>query len=104
GHQVVVVVSAMAGETNRLLALAKAAHTRPDERETDVLAATGEQVTSALTAIVLQGLGVAARSVLGHQIRIATDDAQGKGRIRRIDAGFLREAIAAGTMPVVAGF
>src|SRR5262245_29551709 len=94
----------MAGETNRLLALAKAAHPRPDDREADVLASTGEQVTSALTAIVLQGLGVPARSFLGHQIRIDTDDAHGKARILRIDAGPLRDALAAGTMPVVAGF
>jgi aspartate kinase len=104
GHSVVVVVSAMAGETNRLLALAKAAHPRPDDREADVLASTGEQVTSALTAIVLQGLGVQARSFLGHQIRIDTDDAHGKARIVRIDAGPLSEALAAGMMPVVAGF
>jgi aspartate kinase len=100
GHSVVVVVSAMAGETNRLLALAKAAHPRPDDRE----ASTGEQVTSALTAIVLQGLGVSARSFLGHQIRIATDDAHGKARIVQVDAGPLRDALAAGTLPVVAGF
>ena len=104
GHAVVVVVSAMAGETNRLLALARSAHPRPDDREADVLASTGEQVTSALTAIVLHGLGVSARSFLGHQIRIETDDTHGKARILRIDAEPLRDALAAGTMPVVAGF
>jgi aspartate kinase len=104
GHQVAVVVSAMAGETNRLLALAKAAHPRPDERESDVLASTGEQVTSALTALVLHGLGVQARSFLGHQVRIETDSAHGRARILRIDAEHLRQTLAEGCVAVVAGF
>jgi aspartate kinase len=104
GHQVAVVVSAMAGETNRLLALAKSAHPRPDDRESDVLASTGEQVTSALTALVLHDLGVAARSFLGHQVRIETDSAYGRARIVRIDAERLRQTLAAGTVAVVAGF
>jgi len=104
GHQVAVVVSAMAGETNRLLALAKAAHPRPAERESDVLASTGEQVTSALTALVLHDLGVPARSFLGHQVRIETDSAYGRARIVRIDAERLRETLASGTVAVVAGF
>jgi len=104
GHQVAVVVSAMAGETNRLLALAKAGAADPDERETDVIAATGEQVTAALTAIVLRGMGVPARSFLGHQIRIETDRAYGRARIQRIDAERLRATFADGAVAVVAGF
>ncbi len=104
GHQVAVVVSAMAGETNRLLALARGAAPEPDERETDVIAATGEQVTAALTAIVLKGIGVPARSFLGHQIRIETDRAYGRARIQRIDAERMRETFAAGAVAVVAGF
>jgi aspartate kinase len=104
GHQVAVVVSAMAGETNRLLGLAKAAHPRPAERESDVLASTGEQVTSALTALVLHDLGVPARSFLGHQVRIETDSAYGRARIVRIDAERLRETLASGAVAVVAGF
>jgi aspartate kinase len=104
GHQLAVVVSAMAGETNRLLALAKAAHPRPADRESDVLASTGEQVTSALTALVLHDLGVPARSFLGHQVRIETDSAYGRARIVRIDAERLRSTLAAGTVAVVAGF
>ncbi len=104
GHQVAVVVSAMAGETNRLLALAKDAHPRPDDRESDVLASTGEQVTAALTALVLHDLGVPARSFLGHQVRIETDSAYGRARIVRIDAEGLRATLGDGTVAVVAGF
>jgi aspartate kinase len=104
GHEVAVVVSAMAGETNRLLELAKAAHPRPDDRESDVLASTGEQVTAALTALVLHGLGVPARSFLGHQVRIETDSAYGRARIVRIDADRLRGTLAGGAVAVVAGF
>src|SRR5262245_65885839 len=94
----------MAGETNRLLALAKSAHPRPDDRESDVLASTGEQVTSALTALVLHDLGIAARSFLGHQVRIETDSAYGRARIVRIDAERLRQTLASGAVAVVAGF
>jgi len=104
GHDVVVVVSAMAGETNRLLALAKAAARTPDDRESDALVATGEQVTAALTAIVLQDGGVEARSFLGHQVRIETDSAHGKARITRIDVERLRDALGGGAVAVVAGF
>ncbi|HEV7734936.1 MAG TPA: aspartate kinase [Candidatus Binatia bacterium] len=104
GHQLAVVVSAMAGETNRLLALAKQAHPRPDERESDAIASTGEQVTAALTALALHQIGVPARSFLGHQIRVETDGAHGRARIRRIDADHMREVMAAGTVAVVAGF
>ena len=75
GNQVVVVVSAMSGETNRLLELAHRCAAQPNLREVDVIIATGEQVTSALLAIVLEEMGIAARSFLGHQIRIDTDSA-----------------------------
>jgi aspartate kinase len=104
GHQVAVVVSAMAGETNKLVALARAAARMPDERETDALLATGEQVTAALTAIVLQGMGVPARSYMGHQVRITTDSAYGRARIQRIDAEALRSTFESGGVAVVAGF
>src|SRR6266849_5789260 len=104
GHGVVVVVSAMAGETNRLLALAKGIARAPDERESDALVATGEQVTAALTALALQDAGVRARSFLGHQVRIETDSAHGRARIVRIDVERLREALADGAVAVVAGF
>jgi aspartate kinase len=104
GHQVVVVVSAMAGETNRLLALAGAVARTPDERESDALVATGEQVTAALTALALRDAGVPARSFLGHQIRIETDSAYGRARIRRVDAQRLRGTLAGDCVAVVAGF
>jgi len=104
GDQVAVVVSAMAGETNKLVALAKQAARLPEEREVDVLLATGEQVTASLAAIVLQAMGVPARSFLGHQVRIETDSAFGKARIVRIDADQLRQTLEAGTVAVVAGF
>ena len=104
GHDVVVVVSAMAGETNRLLTLAKSAARTPDDRESDALVATGEQVTAALTALALQDTGVSARSFLGHQVRIETDSAHGKARITRIDVERLRDALGGGAVAVVAGF
>jgi len=104
GHDVVVVVSAMAGETNRLLALATQAAAQPDEREADALAASGEQVTAALTAIVLRGMGVPARSFQGHQVRIETTNAFGRARIVRIDQERLRGVLGGGVVAVVAGF
>jgi aspartate kinase len=104
GHQMVVVVSAMAGETNKLLELAHRCAPQPALREVDVLIATGEQVTSALLAITLVEQGVPARSFLGHQIRIDTDSAYGRARIQRIDGEPLREALDRGTVAVVAGF
>src|SRR5437764_1861451 len=104
GHEVVVVVSAMAGETNRLLALAKTIARAPDERESDALVATGEQVTAALTALALADAGVPARSFLGHQVRIETDSAYGRARIVRVDVERLQQTLAAGTVAVVAGF
>ena len=104
GHDVVVVVSAMAGETNRLLALARAAAREPDDRESDALVSTGEQVTAALTSLALQDAGVPARSFLGHQVRIETDNAHGRARIVSIDVDRLRATLADGAVAVVAGF
>jgi aspartate kinase len=104
GDDIVVVVSAMAGETNRLLGLATQVHPDADSREKDVLIATGEQVTVALLAIALKASGCPAVSFLGHQVRIATDSAFGKARIKSIDADRIRTALAAGNVVVVAGF
>ena len=104
GHQVVVVVSAMAGETNRLLQLASAVAAQPDARETDVLLATGEQAAVALVAMALRDLGVPAVSFLGHQIRIATDSVYGRARIKSIDADNVLQTISDGIVAVVAGF
>ncbi len=111
GHDVVVIVSAMAGETNRLLKLghelslgADGTSLQPDTRELDALAATGEQVTSALTALAVQALGGKARSFLGHQLKVLTDSAFTKARIRAIDASRLGESLAQGEIAVVAGF
>src|SRR5690606_1312775 len=85
GHQVVVVPSAMAGETNRLLGLAKELSDQPDGRELDQLAATGEQASSALLAIALQAEGVSARSFTGWQVPVRTDSSFTKARINSID-------------------
>ena len=104
GNQVVVVVSAMSGETNRLLELAHRCAAQPMLREVDVMIATGEQVTSALLAITLHEMGLPARSFLGHQIRIDTDSAYGRARIRSIDGDRLRAALGRGEVAVVAGF
>ena len=104
GHQIVVVVSAMAGETNRLLALAKELSANPDPREIDVVAATGEQVTIGLLAIALRELGLKARSYTGGQVRILTDSAHTKARILEIDEQHIRQDLAEGTIVVVAGF
>ncbi len=104
GHDVVVVVSAMAGETNRLLALGRGLAERPTPREMDALVATGEQVSSALTAIALGERGVPARSLLGHQVRLMTDDAFTKARILAIDDSRLLGVLREGEVAVVAGF
>ncbi|HVN84712.1 MAG TPA: aspartate kinase [Candidatus Binatia bacterium] len=104
GNQVIVTVSAMSGETNRLLALSKEVSPNPAPREVDVLLATGEQAAVALLAIALDDLGVPAQSFLGHQIRIETDSAFGKARIKSIDADNLRSAVTQGQVAVVAGF
>ena len=104
GAAVVVVVSAMGGETDRLLDLARSVQERPDPRELDVLLSTGEQVTIALLAMALQAEGCAARSYTGSQVRIRTDDAHNKARILHIDDRRIREDLAAGRVVVVAGF
>ena len=104
GHQLVVVVSAMSGETNRLLGLAKELSAQPDPRELDVIAATGEQVTIGLLAIALQQLGLKARSYTGGQVRILTDNSYTKARILDIDEANMRRDLAAGTIVIVAGF
>ena len=104
GHQVVVVVSAMSGETNRLIALARQINPDPDARELDVIASTGEQVTIGLTAMALRGFGIEARSYTGTQVRVLTDSAFGKARIVEIDDARLRADLDTGVVPVVAGF
>ncbi len=104
GHQVVVVLSAMSGETNRLIALAKEVQAEPDARELDVLISTGEQVTIALLAMALKDLGLKARSYTGSQVRIVTDNAHTKARIVSIDEQNLRADLDAGRVVVVAGF
>jgi aspartate kinase len=104
GDQLVVVVSAMAGETNRLFALAEQLSDAPNARETDVLVATGEQVSAALLAIRLQALGLPTVSFLAHQLKIITDSRHGGARIRSIDGGRLRAALDGGNIAVVAGY
>ncbi|MFO1413978.1 MAG: aspartate kinase [Burkholderiales bacterium] len=104
GHQLVVVVSAMSGETNRLLALAKEISANPNPRELDVVAATGEQVTIGLLAIALEEMGIGARSYTGGQVRILTDNAYTKARILDIDEGNMRRDLEAGRVVIVAGF
>jgi len=104
GHQVVVVVSAMAGETDKLLRLAQQVTPNPDERELDVLVSTGEQVSIALLAISLKAMGCDAKSYLGFQIKIATDSAFGKARITAIESEKIRDDLKNGRIVVVAGF
>jgi aspartate kinase len=104
GHQLVVVPSAMSGETNRLLALAKEVQANPDARELDVVASTGEQVTIGLLSMALMDLGLKAKSYTGAQVRVLTDSAFSKARIVSIDEERLRADLAAGYIPVVAGF
>ncbi|MBK7541424.1 MAG: aspartate kinase [Candidatus Competibacteraceae bacterium] len=104
GHQIVVVVSAMSGETDRLLGLAKSITPRPSPRELDVLLATGEQVTIALLCIALEKRGCPARSYTGGQVPILTDDAFNKARIEKIAADAMRADLNAGRIVVVAGF
>ncbi len=104
GHQVVVVVSAMSGETDRLLGLAQQITESPDLREQDMLLATGEQVTIALLTMALQQRGQAARSYTGPQVPIRTDSAYGKARIEAIDPDRVRADLATGHVVVVAGF
>jgi len=104
GHDVVVVVSAMSGETNRLVQLADKVTSKPSQREMDVLVTTGEQVTMALLCMTLQKDGYNARSYTGGQVQILTDDAHGKARIQAIDDDKIQRDLQKGTVVVVAGF
>lgn len=104
GDEIVVVVSAMSGETNRLLALAKQISSKPSLREMDVMIATGEQVTIALLAIALNKIGVPAVSFTGAQVPIVTDSEHGKARILSIDESKVSEQLKAGKVVIVAGF
>src|SRR5213594_653263 len=104
GHQLVVVVSAMSGETNRLIALAKEVQAEPDPREFDVVVSTGEQVTIGLLCMALLERGVKARSYTGGQVGILTDSSHTKARIRKIDEERIRADLADGRIVVVAGF
>ena len=104
GHQIVVAVSAMSGDTNRLLTLAKEIQGIPDPRELDVLVSTGEQVTIALLSMVLIEMGHKTKSYTGTQVRILTDGAHNKARILQIDESKIRADLDAGYIVVVAGF
>ena len=104
GNKVIVVVSAMSGETNRLLSLANELHQHPPEREVDVLVSTGEQVTIALLSMALDTLGVPAKSYTGGQIKILTDEVHGQARIQSIDAQRVNSDLDRGRVVVVAGF
>ncbi len=104
GHRLIVVPSAMSGETNRLLGLAKQLHAEPDGRELDVIASTGEQVSVGLLALALQNLGLKAKSYTGWQVKIMTDSAFTKARILSIDDANIRRDLANGYVAVVAGF
>jgi len=104
GHEVAVVVSAMAGVTNQLVAWCQALSPLHDAREYDAVVATGEQVTAGLTAIALQAIGVDARSWQGWQIPVLTDGAHGKARIERIESAELIRRLKTGQVPVVSGF
>jgi aspartate kinase len=104
GHKLVVVVSAMSGETNRLLALAKELNPEADAREIDVIASTGEQVSIGLLCIALHKIGVKARSYTGFQIPIRTDNAYSKARILAIEEANMRRDLDSGHVVVVAGF
>lgn len=104
GHDIVVVVSAMSGETNRLIGLAKEIQDYPDPRELDVVLSTGEQVTIGLLAMALKEIGVPAKSYCGWQVSVVTDNAFTKARIQSIDEETMRQDLAQGRVVVVAGF
>ena len=104
GHDIVVVVSAMSGETNRLVALAHEMQEHPDPRELDVVLATGEQVTIGLLAMALKDIGVDAKSYTGWQVALQTDTSHTKARIENIDDEKMRADLAAGKVVIVAGF
>src|SRR6185295_8558338 len=104
GHQVAVVVSAMSGETNRLLKLVSEIQEDPNDREVDVIVSTGEQVSVGLVALAIRAAGGRARSFLGHQCKIVTDSAFSRARIVSIESQPIKEALAAGEIAVIAGF
>ncbi len=104
GHDVIVVVSAMSGETNRLTALAEAISPHPKGRELDVLLSTGEQVTIALLSMALEAKGSPARSYTGSQVKILTNSVHNKARILNIDENRLRDDLDQGRIIVIAGF
>jgi len=104
GHDVIVVVSAMSGETNRLLALAQDIHDNPSPRELDMLISTGEQVTIALLAMAMEQQGIPATSYTGAQVGIVTDKSYNKARIKKIDTESVSDDLKAGRVVVVAGF
>ncbi len=104
GHQLVVVLSAMSGETDRLTKMARDVSPDPDNRELDVLLSSGERVTIALMAMTLQSLGIKARSFTGRQVGIVTDGAHTKARVSRVDTKRVLEALKDGVVPIVAGF
>ncbi len=104
GHDVVVVVSAMSGETDRLIGLARDIHERPSSRELDVLLSTGEQVTIALLSMALEAKGCRARSYTGYQVAIHTEAVHNKARITEIDTDAVKSTLASGEVAVVAGF
>ena len=104
GHQLVVVLSAMSGETDRLLQMAREASHDQDERELDVLLSSGERVTIALMAMTLRGRGVKARSFTGRQVGIVTNSSHTKARIARVAADRVKKVLSEGIIPIVAGF
>jgi aspartate kinase len=104
GNEVVVVVSAMSGETDRLIQLALQASDNPELREYDALISTGEQVSAALLAITLHAMGVPAKSLLGPQLRIVTDNAFSKARIQKVEVKRMQKELQAGVIPIVTGF
>lgn len=104
GNDLVIVVSAMSGETNRLIALAREVSAEPDPREMDVILSTGEQVTIGLLAMALKAIDVPAISFTGPQVRVETDDCFGKARIKHIDGEKLQAELGAGKVVIVAGF
>lgn len=104
GHRVVAVVSAMAGETDKLIGLARQVSESPDEREMDLLLSSGERISAALTALAIRELGLKSLSLTGRQVGIVTDTAHTKARIEKVTAERVRDAINEGVIPVVAGF
>ncbi|HSN27980.1 MAG TPA: aspartate kinase, partial [Kofleriaceae bacterium] len=104
GHKVAVVVSAMSGETNRLLELTRQLQEDPNDREVDVIISTGEQVSVGLVALAIRAAGGKARSFLGHQCKIVTDSAFSRARIVSIESQPIKDALDAGEIAVIAGF